>query len=282
MNMSAQSAIQSSNWLGHPLGTGRDWRRRLLLHYVPLALASAVLLFLFMRYSPSSPHARLDMTAPSPFPQGTAPMNHGGGQASGMTMGGGRALMAKSTTATGYVATVLLGLTLLIGPANLMLRRRNPVSTSLTRDAGTWAMIFSVVHVILGFQVHGNPSNISNLLLYFFADGVPRTNSFGLGNWTGLAALVIVVGLLAISNDRSLRELKARRWKNLQRWNYALFALVVLHAFFYGALVRVTSLFTLVLIFIVIAVLVGQTAGIRLHRRRSAAQETPSHSIEPA
>jgi DMSO/TMAO reductase YedYZ heme-binding membrane subunit len=94
------------------------------------------------------------------------------------------------------------------------------------------------------------------------------TNSFGLANWTGLAGLVIVAGLLSVSTDRALRELKANRWKNLQRLNYALFALVVLHAFFYGALLRVTSTFTLLLLAIVIAVLAGQLVGIWLWRRR--------------
>jgi DMSO/TMAO reductase YedYZ heme-binding membrane subunit len=79
---------------------------------------------------------------------------------------------------------------------------------------------------------------------------------------------VIVVGLRALSNDRSLRELKARRWKNLQRMNYVLFALVVLHAFFYGALLRMTSPFTLVLIFTVLAVFIGQAVGIWLWRRK--------------
>jgi methionine sulfoxide reductase heme-binding subunit len=273
--MTTRAVTPSSNQLGRPLGASRDWRRRLLLHHLPLALASAVLMLLFMGYSPASPPPQLDMTAGSAFPQGAAPMDHSGGQGSGMTGGGDRAFLARSTTATGYVATGLLALTLLIGPANLLLRRRNPVSTSLARDAGIWATVASIVHVILGFQVHGSGGGqITGILRYFFvADGTPRTNSFGWGNWTGLAALVIVAGLLALSNDRALRELKAKRWKNLQRMNYALFALVILHAFFYGALLRVTSLFTLVLIFTVIAVFVGQAVGIWLYRRRYARTE---------
>lgn len=98
----------------------------------------------------------------------------------------------------------------------------------------------------------------------------PLTNRFGLGNWTGLAALVIVAGLLALSSDAALRGLKARSWKRLQRLNYALFALVVLHAFFYGAVVRSTSPYTLLLLLSVIAVVVGQAVGISLHRRRPA------------
>lgn len=108
---------------------------------------------------------------------------------------------------------------------NLLLRRRNPVSTYLRRDAGTWTAIFSVVHVIYGLQVHG-PGRLRDFLDYFVApDGSPLLNSFGLGNWTGLAATVIVVGLLALSSDFALRKLKARSWKRLQRLNYALSAL---------------------------------------------------------
>ncbi|HEV2779731.1 MAG TPA: hypothetical protein VGX25_10050 [Actinophytocola sp.] len=252
------------NRLGRPLGAGRDWRRRLLLHHLPLAAASAVLLVVFMGLPPFTRggFALLDMGAPTPFP--TAASYTGGG-------GHGRTGEAAFTLASGYVATVFLGLTLLVGTANLLLHRRNPVSTSLARDVGTWAVIASLAHVIVGLKAHGNAGDLFNFVNYFFfSDGTPRTDSFGLGNWTGLAALVIAVGLLALSNDRSLRELKATRWKNLQRLNYALFALVALHAFFYGALLRMTSPFTVLLIGIVLAVLIGQAVGIGLWRRSHA------------
>ncbi|MBI2404154.1 MAG: hypothetical protein HYV20_15745, partial [Gemmatimonadetes bacterium] len=62
----------------------------------------------------------------------------------------------------------------------------------------------------------------------------------------------------------------ARRWKRLQHLNYALFALVIAHAFFYGALLRVTSPFTLLLGLSVIVVFVGQAVGVWLWRRRSS------------
>jgi methionine sulfoxide reductase heme-binding subunit len=259
--------------LDRTLGTTGSWRRRLLFHHVPLAAVSAVLFVVFMAMMPDGPPPQMDVTDPSVLPREAATMDHGGDQASGF----GRSFMTRATTATGYVATVLLGGTLLIGPANLMLRRRNPVSSYLRRDAGTWTAVVSIIHVVAGFQVHGSPTEVGNFLRYFVAsDGAPRTNSFGLANWTGLAALVIVAGLLALSTDRSLRELKATRWKNLQRLNYALFALVGLHAFFYGALLRVTSPFTLVLIVTVIAVFAGQTVGIwlwrRKHRRSTSAE----------
>jgi sulfoxide reductase heme-binding subunit YedZ len=180
---------------------------------------------------------------------------------------------ARFTTATGYVALGFLALTLLIGPANLMVRRRNPVSSYLRRDVGAWTAIISVIHVIAGFFVHGSPAASAGerVLSYFLApDGRPLTNSFGMGNWTGLGATVIVVGLLAISSDFALRKLKAGPWKWLQRLNYALFALVILHAIYYGALSRVTSPSTLLLFLCVSAVCVGQVVGIWLWRRRHA------------
>jgi DMSO/TMAO reductase YedYZ heme-binding membrane subunit len=96
------------------------------------------------------------------------------------------------------------------------------------------------------------------------------TNTFGWGNWTGLAATIIVVGLLATSNDLALRKLKAKVWKNLQRLNYALFGLVIAHAILYGALLRVTSISTILLGLIVSAVFIGQVVGVWLWRRRHA------------
>ncbi|MBI2171537.1 MAG: ferric reductase-like transmembrane domain-containing protein [Chloroflexi bacterium] len=204
------------------------------------------------------------------FPQAFSQQVDEGGQ---MNLSEGRQrrfFMSRVTTATGYVATGLIGLTLLIGPANLLLRRRTPVSNYLRRDVGAWTAIFSVVHVIFGWQLHGS-GRISAMLNYFFTNSWrPMADNFGLGNWTGLAALVIVVMLLALSTDGTLRELKARTWKDLQRLNYTLFALVILHVFFYGALLRLTSPFTLLGVLTVIAVVVGQAVGIWLWRRRHA------------
>ena len=314
--------------LKRPLGTGGEQRARFLRHHLPLALASAAVLALFMmlpRFDASaSPHADIFSGA---FPQQRSGdggmdrsgawgrlMDHGMGQRGSMHHGRGRseatdhdgtrarpidhavaptgpmddgeqqgafmnhdgdegqqrASMRQLTFATGYVALGLLTLTLLIGPANLLLRRRNPVSNYLRRDAGTWTAIFSVVHVIFGLQVHGG-ARISAFLSYFVAtDSSLLLNSFGLGNWTGLAAVVITVGLLATSSDAALRKLKARRWKWLQRLNYGLFALVLLHAFFYGALLRMTSAYSLLLGLSVVVVFGGQSVGIVLWRRRYA------------
>jgi methionine sulfoxide reductase heme-binding subunit len=306
-----QPATRSSN---QPLGgSSGDWRHRFVRFHVPLALASAMILVLFLTLPPFDPQAypQSDMGSDSAFParrgeggsmsQGgnqagsighgegqagptagptghgrnqTGPTGHGAHQTGsmdpdGMTESRGRSSFTQRfTVATGYVALGLLALTLLIGPANLLLRKRNPVSNYLRRDVGMWTAIFSAVHVIYGSLLHSG-GQLSAFLNYFVApDGGPLLNSFGLGNWTGLAATVMVVGLLAISSDFALRKLKAGPWKWLQRLNYALFALVILHAFFYGALLRMTSPYTLLLGLNVIAVFIGQAVGVWLWRRR--------------
>jgi len=271
--------------LNQRLGASGAWRRRLLLHHAPLALGSAVVLFLFMSLQPFDPWAypqesmgpgilpRVELVGEGVQQRFFIPPQDLYEDATRSLATEGRErgfFLTRVTVATGYVATALIGLTLLIGPANLLLRRRTPISSYFRRDVGTWTAIFSLVHVVVGWQLHAD-GQIRAMLNYFFtADGLPMADNFGLGNWTGLAATVIVVVLLALSTDGALRDLKAKTWKDLQRLNYTLFALVVLHVFFYGALLRMTSPYTVLGILTVIAVVVGQGVGIWLWRRRHA------------
>jgi methionine sulfoxide reductase heme-binding subunit len=203
--------------------------------------------------------------------QGGPSSGVGGAAATGRGRGGENfstiLLMRRYTTATAYIALGLLAITLLMGPLNLLFARRNPVSTYLRRDLGLSCMFLSVAHVVFGFLVnHGG-----NVLGYFFADkgkGGLLGTSFGIGNYTGLAATLIVVGLAVISSNAALRKLRSRGWKRVQRLNYALFALVFVHALGYGVLWRKDSAYTLMLGFIVAVVVAGQLVGVWLYRRR--------------
>jgi len=175
----------------------RRMRRRLVSHHLVLALISGGLTAVLYALTPSpDPNLRLSM-------------------------------------ATAYTGMLLLVATLFTGPLNVLRRRSNPVSTDLRRDIGVWAAIIGVLHVVVGLQVHmGDP------WLYFFAERgktVLRNEPFGYANYTGLAATIILVFLLALSNDYSLRKLRRTAWKNLQRLNYLLFILVVAHGFLYQA-----------------------------------------------
>jgi len=141
----------------------------------------------------------------------------------------------KVSFTSAYVSLGLMALTLILGPRNVLLARPNPVSTDLRRDVGIWAGIVGLLHVVVGLQVHLR----GKMWLYFlFAPDeghrLPfRYDLFGMANYTGLAAGLVLILLLALSNDLSLRSLGTSRWKALQRWNYAGAILVVLHSLFY-------------------------------------------------
>ena len=129
-------------------------------------------------------------------------------------------VMFRLSMATGYTSVVLIGWALLIGPWRVRRGRSAPVSTDLRRDVGIWGGLFGLAHVATGLFVHlGDP-----LKYFVYRDtgrALPvRYDLFGFANWSGLAATLVLVLLLLISNDVSLRRLGSRRWKAWQRWTY--------------------------------------------------------------
>ena len=173
--------------------------RRFLGHHLPIALASLMLIAIVFQFV-VSPDIRF-----------------------------------RLSMATAYTALILLGGTLLTGPINVLKSSPNPISTDLRRDLGIWAAIIGIVHTAVGLTVHmggkfwlyfGYPAQESHLLPI-------RLDPFGFANYTGLIATLLLAFLLAISNDLSMRVLGGKRWKGLQRWNYGLYVLVVLHAIAY-------------------------------------------------
>lgn len=173
-------------------------QHRLLVHHLPLLIASALSV------------AALYSTRPYPD------------------------VISRASFATAYPALVLLAITLVIGPWNVLGKRRNPVSSDLRRDIAIWAGILSIVHSVVGQNVHlrGRP------WLYYVVETkqhhfVPALNRFGFSNYAGLISALFIIGLLATSNDYSLRALGTPQWKKLQRWNYAAFALAAAHTIGY-------------------------------------------------
>lgn len=136
--------------------------------------------------------------------------------------------------ATAYTSIILLGVTLILGPLNVLKNKNNPVSSDLRRDIGIWCGLTGLVHVIVGIQVH-----MGNIWLYFFkaVEGDEsfqfRDDLFGTANYTGLIAGVIMLMLLLISNDISMKALRPGKWKRLQQFSYLFFALTLVHGIMY-------------------------------------------------
>jgi len=146
-------------------------------------------------------------------------------------------VITRLSFASAYPALALLCLALTIGPWKQLMGERLPVSFDLRRDIGIWAGITGLFHTGFGQFVHlrGRP-----WLYYIYEDWQAkghaqpfRTDLFGFNNDTGLIAALILLLLLATSNDASLRKLGTPGWKKLQRWNYACFALAAAHTFGY-------------------------------------------------
>ena len=174
----------------------------------------------------------------------------------------------------GYLSLFLILVTLLIGPLNLLRLRRNPVNIDLRRDIGIWAGIAGCLHVLL--VIRGTILN-GQVLLYFLQRGccgyTPLLNVYGISNDLGLFATLLLALLLALSNTVSLRVLKGKWWKRLQRLNYLLILLAVGHTLGFQYLnLRGPVLLALVILSIVI-VLAAQGLGIVLtlsHRYRGS------------
>jgi sulfoxide reductase heme-binding subunit YedZ len=172
--------------------------------------------------------------------------------------------LSRASFATAYPALALLALTLLIGPWNLLRKCANPVSSDLRRDVGIWAGILGLVHTAVGQCVHlrGRP-----WLYYVYGPKERHTfpvrhDLFGFSNYTGAVAVLLLVALLATSNDYSLRALGTRRWKQLQRWNYLVFACTAMHAFGYQAIETQHLPYVATVVICVVATVTLQLAGV--------------------
>lgn len=233
IDASSRARVTTTRFAGrrHPMPSRRT-TRRLLRHHVPLAAASAAGVLLVLLLLRDDEH-----------------------------------VVQRWSMATAYVGLVLLAATLTPGAWAGLRGRRYPTSTDLRRDVGVWAGLLSVAHFALGWNVH-----MRHRWQYFLAERageprlLPRLDAFGLANWAGLAATLVAVLLLALSNDRSLRRLGRRRWKRLQTWNVALFVLVVAHGALYQWIERRSIGWVAAA-----ALLVAATGALRLAARRARA-----------
>ena len=172
-------------------------------------------------------------------------------------------VLSRASFATAYPALALLALTLMIGPWNLFLCRANPVSSDLRRDIGIWAGILGILHAGVGQFVHlrGRP-----WLYYVYGPtehhhGM-RHDLFGLANYTGAFGVLLLALLFATSNDWSLRRFGTAKWKQLQRWNYAVFTLVAVHSFAFQGVETQKIQWVITVVVCVTAAVMMQVAGV--------------------
>jgi sulfoxide reductase heme-binding subunit YedZ len=168
------------------------------------------------------------------------------------------------TDVSGYISLFLLAISLILGPMNVILKQKNPVSTYIRRDIGIFGGSLALLHSGTGLFVHlrGKP------WLYFLKESGNslsiRLDKFGIANYTGIFAALIIILLLSISNDYFLKKLKAAKWKNLQRFAYFMFIFVLAHSVLYRVSANNNHLIYYLYIPIFFIILIIQFYGLRL------------------
>lgn len=180
-------------------------------------------------------------------------------------------LRFRMSMSTAYASLLFLAASLAVGPIRVLEGRHSPANTFLRRDLGIWAGILGLLHVAAGLTVHFR----GDMWKYFFSripspgDPLPlRLDVFGAATYTGAASALVLVLLLALSNNWSLRRLGTRRWKSLQRWNYAGFALMAVHGAGFQLLESRALPWVLAFALVLAGVAGLQGAGFVRHRRR--------------
>lgn len=180
---------------------------------------------------------------------------------------------------TAYSSLVFLAATLIVGPIRVLQGRHSPANTLLRRDIGIWAGGLALIHVAAGLTVHFR----GDMWKYLFSrlpsvsDPLPlRMDAFGLATYTGIVSALVLVLLLGLSNNSSLRHLGTRRWKALQRLNYGAFGLVVIHGVVFQLLESRTLPWIATFGCVVLGVAILQATGFR---RRRQLRSAPHRSV---
>lgn len=144
----------------------------------------------------------------------------------------------KLSLATAYVALALLAVTFALGSIYYLTTRRTPASTYLRRDVSIWGGVFAIAHVVAGLQVHFKERMWAYFVFENWRDRwMPvRYDAFGIANYAGAVAAIVVLVLLAISNDISIRRLGLERWRGIQRWGRVFAVLTLVHTLIYQVL----------------------------------------------
>ena len=185
--------------------------------------------------------------------------------------------IARLSKATAYAALFFLAVALILGPLKVLRGAPNPLSTYFRRDTGIVAGILALAHTIIGLQVHLQ----GDFVQYFFyrtpagLDGL-RHDLFGMANDIGLLSTLIILVLLCISNNLSIRALGPTRWKKIQRLSYVGSILVFIHGLLYQLIERRTLGFILLLVIVTAITGVVQLLGFRSKRER---QIRPTSSV---
>ncbi len=190
-----------------------------------------------------------------------------------------RRLVEAFSLGTAYASLLFLAVCLSMGPIKVLRGEVGAASSDLRRDLGIGAALLGTLHTVLGLQVH-----MKHRWEYFLqpspngtVQGL-RLDAFGFANYGGVLALLVSLGLWAISSDRALAWLGRPAWKRWQRTSYIAALLVVGHGFVYQRLEHRAVSAVAVMGVTTLVVLTLQLLGRRrwIASRQQSAMHSPS------
>jgi methionine sulfoxide reductase heme-binding subunit len=176
----------------------------------------------------------------------------------------------RLSMATAYAGLLYLATALIIGPINVLRGAPNPLSINLRRDIGIMAGILALAHTIVGLFVHLRPDPIQ----YFFyrtpaGIGGLRYDLWGAANDVGLLAALVILVLLTVSNNLSIRIMGGATWKRIQRWSYIGAILVIVHGLLYQAVEKRKPVLVAAVLIVAVAVTMVQLLAFHRIRKQS-------------
>tara|TARA_R110002110_G_scaffold376568_2_gene586499 strand:- start:6883 stop:7668 length:786 start_codon:yes stop_codon:yes gene_type:complete len=143
--------------------------------------------------------------------------------------------MHQWNRAFGDASLIFVAFAMAIGPVARFLRSARPL-LPWRRELGIWGVVLGLVHtaIILGGWVRWD---LVRLFGFEFHPSLERyvmlQQGFGLANVIGIVALIYGMALALTSNNYSQRWLGGSVWKFLQQGTYVLWALIVIHTFYF-------------------------------------------------
>ncbi len=174
---------------------------------------------------------------------------------------------------TAYLFMILMMVVLAIGPLRALRTGRAVFNSHLRRDVAIWLAISGMLHVYAGTVQSMTPLYVGTFVqIGPDASAVAlRQELFSWGTIAGLAILVFLLLLLALSNDVSIIRIGKRWWKRMHRTTYAVFVLTIAHGVAFQFLeYRATWLIALLLLSsgAILGIQFAGFAAVRRRRRR--------------
>ena len=162
-----------------------------------------------------------------------------------------------------YFCLLLLGLALLIGPANVLRSGRLVVNSYIRRDTGIWAATTGLLHFYLANVLSMNYEYLGTYVenAVQLPTAAVRSTLYNSGTISGYIIAVLFIVLLALSSDWMVRKVGLKWWKRIQRLSYLAFILTCIHAFEFQVLEARPLLWVLVVAAITGVTFAGQCLG---------------------